>query len=122
MLYADQLIAELLDTLRTSALAGNTVVIVAGDHGEEFNDLGLNYWGHNGNFSEYQTHTPFVIYWPGATPRIVEGITSHQDLAPTLMRRVLGCRNDIADYSTGVDLLGDVPADRDLLVESWSRR
>jgi membrane-anchored protein YejM (alkaline phosphatase superfamily) len=33
--------------------------------------------------------------------------TSHEDLAPTLMKNYLGSKNDIQDYSTGEDLYGD---------------
>ena len=120
--YSDGLISELLATLKHSALADNTVVLITGDHGEEFNDLRQNYWGHNGNFSDYQLRTPFVLFWPGKAPQRHDGVSSHEDLVPTLMRHALGCSGDIADYSTGDDLFGTPPAKRPLLVESWSQR
>lgn len=120
--YSDGLIADLLATLKDSALADNTVVLVTGDHGEEFNDLRQNYWGHNGNFSDYQLRTPFVLFWPGKAPQRHDGVSSHEDLVPTLMRHALGCDGNIADYSTGDDLFDTPPAKRPLLVESWSQR
>ncbi|HEY5782800.1 MAG TPA: sulfatase-like hydrolase/transferase [Lysobacter sp.] len=120
--YSDALIGELLATLQQSPLAGNTVVLITGDHGEEFNDLRQNYWGHNGNFSDYQLRTPFVLYWPGKAPQRHERASSHEDFVPTLMRHALGCDGDIADYSTGYDLFGKAPTSRPLLVESWSKR
>lgn len=120
--YTDGLIGELLDTVRASHLADNTVVVVTGDHGEEFNDLKLNYWGHNGNFSDYQLGTPFVLYWPGKTAHRYEQVSSHEDLVPTLMRHVLQCRNPIGDYATGHDLFDPPQPNRPLVVESWSRR
>lgn len=120
--YSDELIGQLLDTLGRSPLAANTVVLITGDHGEEFNDLKLNYWGHNGNFSDYQLRTPFVLHWPGRAARRVDALTSHEDFVPTLMRHALGCNGDSADYSTGVDLFGEIPVKRPLLVESWSQR
>ncbi|MNW05307.1 hypothetical protein D3C71_2015400 [compost metagenome] len=41
---------------------------------------------------------------------------------PTLLRHGLGCENALADFSTGRDLFDPAPADRPLLVESWSQR
>ncbi len=120
--YADSLIGQLLDTLRESGMADNTVVLITGDHGEEFNDLHQNYWGHNGNFSDYQIRTPFVLHWPGKTPRRVAQVTSHEDFAPTVLRHALECGNPVGDYSTGRDLFDALPDTRPLLVESWSQR
>ncbi len=120
--YADGLLGELLQTLRDSGQADNTIVLVTGDHAEEFNDLGLNYWGHNGNFSDYQMHVPFVLHWPGRAAAARTGSTSHEDWVPTLLRHGLGCENALADFSTGRDLFDPAPADRPLLVESWSQR
>ncbi|ALN57502.1 DUF3413 domain-containing protein [Lysobacter enzymogenes] len=120
--YADSLIGPFLDALQAGPFAHNTVVVVTGDHGEEFNDLKQNYWGHNGNFSDYQLRTPFVLYWPGMAARKTGHVTSHEDLVPTLMKHALGCRNDSADYSTGRDLFGPAQPNRPLLVESWSQR
>ncbi|MFK3648876.1 DUF3413 domain-containing protein [Lysobacter enzymogenes] len=120
--YADSLIGPFVRALEAGPFADNTVVVVTGDHGEEFNDLKQNYWGHNGNFSDYQLRTPFVLYWPGKAARKIGHVTSHEDLVPTLMTHALGCRNDSADYSTGRDLLGPGKPDRPLLVESWSQR
>ncbi|RDY69459.1 DUF3413 domain-containing protein [Lysobacter soli] len=120
--YSDALIGELLHTLEQSGLAKNTVVLITGDHGEEFNDMRKNYWGHNGNFSDYQLRTPFVLRWPGRPARRVDAATSHEDFVPTVMRHALGCESDSADYSTGMDLFGELPRKRPLLVESWSQR
>jgi membrane-anchored protein YejM (alkaline phosphatase superfamily) len=120
--YTDSLIGELLRTLEKSPLAKDTVVLITGDHGEEFNDLHKNYWGHNGNFSDYQLRTPFVLHWPGRPARRVDAETSHEDFVPTVMRHALGCASDSADYSTGLDLFGELPRKRPLLVESWSQR
>lgn len=121
--YDDQLIGELLAALADGQLADNTVVLITGDHGEEFNELRQNYWTHNGNFSDFQLRTAFVLYWPGRAPQRQAKVSSHEDFAPTLMRHALGCSSDIADYSTGQDLFDATsPAARPLLAESWSQR
>ncbi|MFI8719597.1 DUF3413 domain-containing protein [Stenotrophomonas sp. NPDC077464] len=120
--YADSLVGQLLATLRDSGQADNTIVLVTGDHAEEFNDLGLNYWGHNGNFSDYQLQVPFVLQWSGRAPTAHASASSHEDWVPTLMRHGLGCENPLSDFSTGQDLFDDARPARPLLVESWSQR
>ncbi|WP_329953024.1 DUF3413 domain-containing protein [Stenotrophomonas sepilia] len=120
--YADSLIGSLLDDLRAQGLAEDTIVLVTGDHAEEFNDLKLNYWGHNGNFSDYQLQVPFVLHWPGRAAGRDARTSSHEDWVPTLMRHALGCENALTDYSTGQDLLTEPQGPRALVVESWSQR
>lgn len=120
--YADSLIGTLLDDLRAQGLAEDTIVLVTGDHAEEFNDLKLNYWGHNGNFSDYQLQVPFVLRWPGKAAGHDARTSSHEDWVPTLMRHALGCENAPSDYSTGQDLLAEPQGQRALVVESWSQR
>lgn len=120
--YADSLIGSLLDDLRAQGLAEDTIVLVTGDHAEEFNDLKLNYWGHNGNFSDYQLQVPFVLHWPGKAAGHDARTSSHEDWVPALMRHALGCENALSDYSTGQDLLAEPQGPRALVVESWSQR
>lgn len=120
--YADSLVGSLLDDLHAQGLDQNTIVLVTGDHAEEFNDLHLNYWGHNGNFSNHQLQVPFVLRWPGQAGGHDARTSSHEDWVPTLMRHGLGCENAITDYSTGQDLLAPPQGPRALVVESWSQR
>jgi membrane-anchored protein YejM (alkaline phosphatase superfamily) len=102
--YVDRLVGEVLARLRDLDLEGDTIVLVTGDHGEEFNDTKQNYWGHNSNFSRYQTQVPLVVHWPGRAPARHAGMTSHVDVVPTLMQRVLGCVGPPRQYSNGFDL------------------
>src|SRR5690606_25945071 len=67
--YTDSLIGQVLDNLEQRGLLETTVVIVTGDHGQEFNDLGQNFWGHNSNFARYQLQVPLVIAAPGVADR-----------------------------------------------------
>jgi membrane-anchored protein YejM (alkaline phosphatase superfamily) len=102
--YVDSLAGRVLDDLRSRGLLDDTIVVVTGDHGQEFNDLELNYWGHNSNFAPAQTHVPMIVHWPGREPRTFTHVTSHMDVAPTFMTEVLGCTNPADDYSVGRDL------------------
>lgn len=107
--FVDSLIAPILDTLKSEGMLDNTVVVITGDHGQEFNDNKLNYWGHNSNFSPWQTRVPLVIRWPGKPTQQFNQQTSHFDISPTLMYDVLGCDNDLHDYSSGKHLLTGKP-------------
>jgi membrane-anchored protein YejM (alkaline phosphatase superfamily) len=121
VLFVDQEIEKVLEKIEQKAMWDNSVVIITSDHGQEFNDLGKNFWGHNNNYADYQVKVPLLIRWPGKNSQMEQGVTSHEDLVPTLMTHVLGCTNPLSDYSTGVDLFSPRPA-RVLGVESWSDR
>jgi hypothetical protein len=101
LLSVDTQINQVLDTLRNQHLLANTVVLITGDHGEEFNDTREGYWGHSSNFTYYQTQTPLVVYWPGQNSKEINYLTSHFDIAPTLLTQMLGCQNPPNDYSVG---------------------
>lgn len=101
---ADILIGKILDILRDKKLLSNTVVVVTSDHGDEFNDSGLNYWGHNGNFSQAQIKIPLVIYWPGINAQVVKHRTTAYDVSATLLKRVLAAQNPLEDFGVGLDL------------------
>lgn len=100
--FVDGEVGKVLDALRGAGLADDTLLIVTSDHGEEFNDTGKNYWGHNGNFSPYQVHVPLLVRGPG-WPRgaAVPYLTTHNDLAPTILTDALGCTTPSTAYSLG---------------------
>lgn len=106
---ADILIGKFLDILRDKKLLSNTVVVVTSDHGDEFNDSGLNYWGHNGNFSQAQIKIPLVMYWPGINAQVVKHRTTAYDVSATLLKRVLAVQNPLEDFGVGQDLFDSKP-------------
>ena len=122
VLEMDAKIGKVLQALDALGRAEDTVVIITGDHGESFNDLGQNDWGHNSNFSDVQTRVPMLIRWPGRAAVTETAVTSHMDLAPTLLRHLSGCSNPVDDYAAGLDLFSPLPQIRPLLVESWTAR
>jgi membrane-anchored protein YejM (alkaline phosphatase superfamily) len=101
--HLDSQYAKVLKYLEDNNLLDSTIVILTGDHGEEFMEKGR--WGHNSTFSEEQTRTPLVLWVPGQSPRQVDSITSHLDIPATLMN-LIGVTNPSQDYSDGIDLLG----------------
>lgn len=104
LLFVDDLVGEILDTVSSRGLLESTVVVVTGDHGTELNESRRGYWGHNSNMTRYQTGVPLVIRWPGREQEEYRHDSSHVDLAPTLIREVYGCRAPYARYSNGRSL------------------
>ena len=81
--FVDEQFSILLDTLEESGLAGNTVVILCGDHGEMLGERGLWY---KMSFFEGAARVPLVISAPDRfAPRRVESAVSTLDLLPTLL-------------------------------------
>ncbi len=101
--HVDQQIGRILEYLESHNLMDSTVLLVTGDHGEEFMEKGR--WGHNSELNEEQTHVPLVLWVPGKSARVVTTITSHLDLPATIMP-LLGVLNAPEDYSQGHDLFG----------------
>jgi len=115
--HLDQQIGKILNHLTSTGLIDNTIVIITGDHGEEFMENG--HWGHNSEFTNEQTQVPLVISIPNEQPRQVNRLTSHSDLPATLLP-LLGVINSPADYSTGNDLLSDKQSDF-ITITDWNR-
>lgn len=100
--YDDSLFGRIFDSLREKNLLKNTIVIITGDHGEEFYEQG--YFGHTSSFDDYETKVVFVMHMPGVKEREVDKLTSHLDFVPTVMK-ALGYANPPSDYSQGIPLL-----------------
>lgn len=119
--YADDLIQKVLDYLEEKNLLDETIVVISSDHGDEFNDNKLNFWGHGGNFTDAQIKVPLVIHWPGKKPANIEYMTSHLDLVPTLLPEVLGCENPTEDYSVGMSIWKGAGRRNWVYSKGWSR-
>lgn len=100
----DELVGQVFAALKQTGLDKNTVVVITGDHAQEFNENHKNYWGHNGNFSPYQIAVPLIVHFPDSQPQVYTHRTTHYDVVPTLMRNVLGVTNPESDYSMGHQL------------------
>lgn len=106
--HVDSLVGNILDKLEANGMLENSVIIISGDHSQEFNENKKNFWGHNGNFSDAQIHVPLVYYYPENIPRKFCYRTTHYDLVPTLMQSWLGVSNPPSDYSMGQNLADSV--------------
>lgn len=102
--YVDSLVGETFHALAAHGLLDGSVVIVTGDHGQEFNDNGQNYWGHASNFTRFQTGVPLLLFAPGISPAVYHHRTTHFDVMPTVLRDYLGCAAPLPTYSVGHSL------------------
>ncbi len=81
--YADAQVGRILNRLKKTSAADNTIIILWGDHGWHLGEHGV--WGKHTLFEE-SLHSPLIIYYPGvpqpgnASQAVVESL----DLFPTL--------------------------------------
>jgi membrane-anchored protein YejM (alkaline phosphatase superfamily) len=103
----DIMVSEVVEALRSQGLYEETLLMITGDHAQEYNENHKNYWGHNSNFSQYQIGVPLLVHRPGQdSASVFTHRTTHYDFVPTLMHDYLGVQNPISDYSAG-HLLSD---------------
>ncbi len=107
---------RIIKSLEKSGDLDNTLVIITGDHGEEFMERGR--WGHNSAFTDWQVRTPMIVWMPHSSPKTVMKRTSHMDVPVTILHR-LGIQNPDKDYSLGVDLSTPIK-NRNIIVGSWT--
>jgi uncharacterized protein len=120
--YVDSQFKRVYDYLVARDMLENTIVIVTGDHGEEFMEKAR--WGHNSSFVEEQVRVPMIISMPGKKPGVVTRMSSHMDVSTTLLQN-LGVENPVGDYSLGTNLFNVNDSDNDkdddmVVVASWS--
>ena len=104
VIFVDELVGQVLADLESRGIMDNTVVIISSDHGEEFDEHGDGIKGHGSGYGRHQLAVPMLMSWPGVNPQQVSRRTSHYDIVPTLIRRMLGCSNESSDYASGNDL------------------
>jgi membrane-anchored protein YejM (alkaline phosphatase superfamily) len=80
--FVDSQISKIVEKINNSGKMENTIIVILGDHGEEFNEFGR--FAHSYSLKNVQTSTPFIMYIPGIN-NIDYNITSHADVMPTIM-------------------------------------
>ena len=113
----DENLGRLLEYLDTSGLLDSTIVVLTGDHAEEFWETGR--YGHAcEKFHNIQERVPLILHVPGQAARQMTRMTSHLDIAPTVLK-LLGVTNPAEDFCQGLDMLGS--RERTFLVmNGWS--
>ena len=114
--HLDSQLGRVFDALEAQGLLDSTIVIVTGDHGEEFMENGR--WGHNSTFSQEQIRVPLLVHVPGQAAGQVAQMTSHLDLPATVLA-ALGVDLDPATYSYGSNLLAADYAREYTVASDW---
>jgi membrane-anchored protein YejM (alkaline phosphatase superfamily) len=114
--HLDTQLDRVFKYLRVMQLLDSTIVMITGDHGEEFMEKGR--WGHHSAFSEEQIRVPLILHVPGVAPAVIDRMTSHLDLPATILPR-LGVKNPAEDYGLGSDLVAGPPREF-LTVSGWT--
>ncbi|HOP26643.1 MAG TPA: sulfatase [Candidatus Sabulitectum sp.] len=106
--YTDSEIGRLLREIRARGLGENTIIVLVGDHGEEF----LEHDGIEHGRTLYQelTHVPLILAGPGFQGgRVIEEPVAQYDLSFTLARAT-GVDFPVLDHQ--VDLAAEQPVMR----------
>ena len=103
ILRTDKQIKNVISTLRNKQQLDNTIILITGTHGASFEknasiEAAIN-----------NAHVPLVVLWPGEKPRVVTHMTSHMDIVPTLMEKLLGSQTAADQYSNGQNLFNEKP-------------
>lgn len=115
--FLDTQVAALLSALGPKL--ANTIVVITGDHAEEFNDAGQGFWGHGGNFGAWQTQVPLIVHWPGRAAQVINHTTQHIDVSAAILKEALHCRNPVSDFSNGHGLF-DPTERKGMVISSYS--
>lgn len=83
--YTDGCVAELLRVFATSGVLVNTIVVLFGDHGDEFYEHGKT--AHGRTLYDEIIHVPLIFREPGRFPpgKRINAVTSQIDIMPTIL-------------------------------------
>jgi len=85
--WVDYQVEEFVNGLKEMGRYDDSIIMVTGDHGEEFYENGS--WFHSSSLLPAQTQVPILIKWPKGTNAPPQPSASHLDLVPSL-RYILG--------------------------------
>ena len=101
--YTDHLLRQLLTEMDKMGRLGNTIIVISGDHGEEFWEHGS--FGHTWGLNNIQIQPAAFIYYPGIMQNSIKyKYTSHQDFMPTVFD-LIGLNTDWSLFTTGKSLI-----------------
>ena len=100
LLYVDHFLGDFLERVR--ARFPDTVIVVAGDHGEEFFEHGN--FGHSHGIWQELTHVPLLLFAPGLEPRRIPAQVRLMDVFPTILD-LAGLKADLPPETQGESLV-----------------
>lgn len=101
--WIDYAIEEFVAFLKLKGRYENAVIVLTGDHGEEFQEEGS--WFHCSSLNRFQTEVPIIIKWPqwaGQLPAHTN--VSHYDVMPSILE-LIGLEPKFYEELSGQSLL-----------------
>ena len=114
--WIDRQMEDFISYLREQDRYDNSIIIITGDHGEEFQENGA--WFHCSSLRREQIEVPIMIKWPEwirEQPR--QKLVSHLDIMPSLFH-ALGLERRYFEGLAGHSVLGEHPGEA-LLSTRW---
>ena len=93
--YADRCIGDFLTKARREPWYDNTIFVILADHGKLVGEM-------DSELPQSYNHIPLIMFGPGVTPGIYDGLGAQVDVMPTLLG-LLGVDYDYDGF--GIDLL-----------------
>ncbi len=115
--HADDVAGRILEHFANSPLYENTLIIVTGDHGEEFRECG--FFGHTSAFTPPQILVPMLVRGPGFEAGVETRPTTHLDIPATLLEQMGALPSVRKHWSLGGNLLSP-DADRKRVISGWN--
>jgi arylsulfatase A-like enzyme len=122
--HVDAMVGRIMDALKDSGLAENTVVIYTSDHGELLGDHGMLHKG--AFFYECSVRVPLIFRFPDrcGVSGIGQELVSHVDFAPTVAGLAGAAGPKLVQgrtlFDSDLELQGE--AERDFVMVEWRDR
>ena len=88
--YTDHHVGLVIAALKARGLLETSIIVFTSDHGDEFLEMGSGWYNmtHGANLRRAILHVPLIIRFPESMELkgVVEDMTSHLDVAPTVAR------------------------------------
>lgn len=99
--FVDHLFGEFMKTLKEKQLDEEAIVVVTGDHGEEFFEHGAMF--HGTHINQMQTSVPLYYKFGQKQNTSTSTFTSHMDIFPSILHHLTG-QDNFADLFDGESL------------------
>ncbi len=114
--YMDKKIGELISFLKKNKIYKDSVILIAGDHGEGLGEY-LNHFGHIHYLNKVYSHIPFILTGKGIDKsKLRKELVSNLDIAPTILE-IAGIK--IPNFMKGSGLLSGKDGGK-LILETFS--
>jgi arylsulfatase A-like enzyme len=106
--FTDHHLGRLFDFIESQPWGKQTAIIVTADHGEIFDEHGMNW--HGVDLWDPLVHVPLVVYVPGAKPHRVRVKRSLIDVVPTVLD-LMGLPQPSQDELSGESMANSIVGD-----------